>query len=326
MYLQYPKLPKKRWIYLVIPISLSFLGWNMIRTSRITLNFNRSDKVAAASILELPASNAGSFSVLTYNIAGLPEPISSAVTPRASSIADIGMKINRYDVVNVQEDFNYNRELYNNGNEHPFRTETMGKVPFSDGLNTLSKYPISDVQRIRWKDCTGADCLTPKGFSVVSLQLAKDVFVDLYNIHANAQDTPDAAVARGKNMDQLASFIKEHSKDKAILLMGDFNAHYSFELDNVRNFIKETRMIDTWVYLENKGIVPHIDPMYSAGDILAIRKDRESIDKIMFRNSAGLHFIPESYVIENRLFTDRSGLPLSDHCAVSLSFSWERCH
>ena len=139
------------------------------------------------SLRALPeTATSGGFSVLTYNIAGLPEIISSAVTRRAPSIAEIGRKLNAFDIVNVQEDFNYNGNLYNEGNSHPFRTLTKGGVPFGDGLNTLSKYPVHEVRRISWNECTGADCLTPKGFTYSRLEIARNIYVDLYNVHANA--------------------------------------------------------------------------------------------------------------------------------------------
>ncbi|MGH2624004.1 MAG: hypothetical protein ACRDE7_10080, partial [Sphingobacterium sp.] len=89
----------------------------------------------------------GEFSVLTYNIAGLPQLISSAKSPRSASIRTIGKRISDFDIVNVQEDFNYNLDLYAE-NTHPYRTISMGGVPFSDGLSTLSNYPIVASERV----------------------------------------------------------------------------------------------------------------------------------------------------------------------------------
>jgi hypothetical protein len=116
----------------------------------------------------------------------LPGIISSAITGRSRSIAEIGKKIN-FDIVNVQEDFNYNRSLYWGGNSHPYRTKTKGRVPFGDGLNTLSHFPMTDVVRVPWKQRTGADFLTPKGFTLVQIEIVPEVWLDVYNAHANAQ-------------------------------------------------------------------------------------------------------------------------------------------
>lgn len=61
-------------------------------------------------------------------------------------------------------------------------------MPFGDGLNTLANYDWSDFSRTEWDECNlnEADCLTPKGFSFLRMQLANGVEVDLYNLHADA--------------------------------------------------------------------------------------------------------------------------------------------
>ncbi len=271
---------------------------------------------------ELGAATAGEFSVLTYNVAGLPELISSAQTPRASSIKRIGARIGAFDIVNVQEDFNYNDYLYAE-NEHPYRTEAMGAVPFSDGLSTLSKYPIVTMERIAWKHCSGADCFTPKGFSYMRVQLAKDVFLDVYNLHATAQDNLNAVKARRANLQQFATYVKAHSSEEAVLIMGDFNAHYAFSEDNIRHFKEVTGMRDAWVELQQQGEVPAIRESFKARSALDIDEQCESIDKIYFRSSNRLVFEAKNYRVEKDLFEDESGLALSDHCAVSMQFEWK---
>src|ERR1041384_3377513 len=56
-----------------------------------------------ATAVAAPAG--GTFSVLSYNVAGLPEGLSSG-NPRVNTPI-IGQRIRPYDVVHVQEDFNY---------------------------------------------------------------------------------------------------------------------------------------------------------------------------------------------------------------------------
>ncbi|WP_185210546.1 endonuclease/exonuclease/phosphatase family protein [Sphingobacterium mizutaii] len=288
-------------------------------------SYKRSNGSKAMPLLnypELEHRSSGELSLLTYNIAGLPQLISSAGTPRAASIRTIGERINRFDIVNVQEDFNYNFELYAS-NLHLFRTVSMGTVPFGDGLSTLSKYPIKDSERISWKDCSGSDCLTPKGFSYARLEIAKDVFLDVYNIHATAQDNRSAVVARKKNLEQFANYIKEKSAGQPLLIMGDFNAHYAFAEDNVRTFQKEMDLVDTWVFLRNQGRLPEHEENFIAQHALTVTDDCESIDKIYFRNSKQLIFKPKNYQVQHELFSTDTGEPLSDHCAISLKLEWE---
>ena len=275
------------------------------------------------NVTALPDSaSSGEFSVLTYNIAGLPEIISSAKTKRAPSIAEIGRKLNAFDIVHVQEDFNYNKSLYNQGNVHPFRSRTKGGVPFGDGLNTLSKYPVHSIRRISWNDCTGADCLTPKGFTFSRLEIAKGLYVDLYNVHANAYNHPEAAAARRNNIKQLSDFIKENSVGHAVIVMGDLNARYSFAHDNLDQLLNLNGLSDAWLVLMNNDILPTATLNLPESNILKLNSSSESIDKILYRSNKQIQLQVSKYNLENKLFSDGKGTPLSDHHPVSLRVSW----
>jgi endonuclease/exonuclease/phosphatase family metal-dependent hydrolase len=265
---------------------------------------------------------AGEFTVLTYNIAGLPQIISSAATKRAPSIAEIGRRLNAFDIVNVQEDFNYNKQLYHSGNSHPFRTKTKGGVPFGDGLNTLSRFPVHEVRRIPWNKCTGADCLTPKGFTFSRIEISKNLFVHLYNVHANAYNHLPAAAARRENMKQLSAYISENSKNEAVIVMGDFNAHYSYAYDNVRQFLHDNALNDAWLELVNRDQLPVSLKKTPESNILAIDTKTESIDKIFYRSNAQIQFLISDYNLEDISFQNR-GNPLSDHHPVSVRFAWK---
>ena len=271
----------------------------------------------------LDSASSGEFSVLTYNIAGLPEIISSAATKRAPSIAEIGRKLNAFDIVNVQEDFNYNKSLYNQGNLHPFRTQTKGKVPFGDGLNTLSRYPVHSIKRVSWNNCTGADCLTPKGFTFSRLEIARGLFVDLYNVHANAYNHLAAASARRENINQLSKFIQENSKDQAVIVMGDLNAHYSYAHDNLDRLLNQNGLRDAWLVLVKNDQIPAATNTLPESNILALNSSSESIDKILYRSNEQIKLQVSQYNLENELFQDIKGTPLSDHHPVSLRFSWQ---
>lgn len=305
--------------------SATFLFFSLAFNTRKSKRDNHLPVIYLPDLVETPLihANEGRFSVLTYNIAGLPQFISSAVTNRSTSIADIGRKIHRYDIVHVQEDFNYNKNLYGAVNNHPYRTVTKGPVLFGDGLNTLSKYPVREIRRIPWEDCTNADCLTPKGFSYSRIEIAKGVFIDFYNVHANATNQKRAAAARRKNIKQLSDYIKVHSKNNAVIVMGDLNARYGYYYDNVKDLLTDNGLADTWLLLHKEGLLP--EPLKERPDdnILSLTDSCESIDKILFRNSTMVKLQPEEYHLEKSLFTDAQGRPLSDHCPVSVSFSWK---
>lgn len=266
----------------------------------------------------------GELAVLTYNVAGLPQVISAAKSPRAASMKEIGQKINSFDIVNVQEDFHYHRELYDGGNRHAYRTEQKTAIPYGDGLNTLSKYPIVFTKRIGWKDCNGIDCLAAKGFSVARIQLAQDVTVDVYNVHATSQDDIAAASARRNNIKQLSAYINTYSVGQALLIMGDFNAHYGANWDNLPEFTKATHVKDAWLDTWKDGLIPNINNKFTPQEKLALTDTCESIDKIFFRNNNQIEFTPRSYKIEKQRFSNRTGQSLSDHCAVSFTLTWKK--
>ncbi|UPZ36246.1 endonuclease [Sphingobacterium sp. PCS056] len=271
---------------------------------------------------ELLDAKSGNFSVITYNIAGLPQVISSAKTDRSSSIAHIGSLVNDFDVAHIQEDFNYNYYLYQSGNLHPYRTISMGLAIFGDGLDSLSKYPITNFKRVEWQNRTGSDRLTPKGFSHCTMHLALGVAVDFYNIHANSQDHPRAAKARRANYLQLANYINKHSVGKAIIVAGDFNSHFAFSEDNLEEFMVKTHLQDSWIMLERDDVMPTIDPLFLCMDIMDIDNESESIDKIMFRSNEQITLMPKKYEVEREKFVDKLGEPLSDHWPVSVVFDW----
>lgn len=109
--------------------------------------FHGHDDVATVTVFvgNTPTDTiSGDFSMLTYNIAGLPFPLSSAILPRFFYTKEIGKRLNAYYVANVQEDFAYHQFLIKKSKmpsqtppEPPTLLWPIG-VPFSDGLNTLS--------------------------------------------------------------------------------------------------------------------------------------------------------------------------------------------
>ncbi|EPJ40897.1 hypothetical protein STAFG_2069 [Streptomyces afghaniensis 772] len=109
---------------------------------------------------------------------------------------------------------------------------------------------------MKWKDCTGTNCLTPKGFSLARLRLAEGAFVDLYNVHTNADSTDDALAARRANVEQLSDFIQANSAGNAVIVMGDTNTRYTRTGDNIRTLLSENGLTDAWVKLVKGGTPP----------------------------------------------------------------------
>ncbi|TVZ79972.1 endonuclease/exonuclease/phosphatase family metal-dependent hydrolase [Streptomyces sp. BK340] len=265
------------------------------------------------------AATSGTFNVLTYNVAGLPEGLSSSHP--ATNTPLISPRLAGYDIVNVQEDFNYHAALYA-GDSHPYRTATSGGAGIGDGLNTLSKYPFEDFERVKWNDCTGTNCLTPKGFTLARVRLAEGVFVDLYNLHPNADDTDDALAARRANIAQVSAFIKANSAGNAVIVMGDTNTRYTRAGDNIRTLVDDNGLTDAWVRLMKGGTAPTqgADPLLCPTS--APPNDCEVVDKVLYRSSDLVSLNATRYNDEWAKFLDSSGGNLSDHFPHAVDFSY----
>ncbi|MET9385162.1 jacalin-like lectin [Streptomyces sp. NPDC002928] len=265
------------------------------------------------------AATTGTFNVLTYNVAGLPEGLSSG-NP-ATNTPLISPRLAAYDIVNVQEDFNYHAALYA-GDNHAYRTATSGGAGIGDGLNTLSDYPFEDFERVKWNDCTGTNCLTPKGFTLARVRLAEGVFVDLYNVHTNADDTDDALAARRANVEQLSDFIQANSAGNAVIVMGDTNTRYTRTGDNIRTLADENGLTDAWVKLVKGGTRPTQGADALLCPTTAPTNDCEVVDKIFYRGSKLLTLNATRYNNEWASFLDSSGGNLSDHFPHTVDFSY----
>ncbi|MFI5471620.1 jacalin-like lectin [Streptomyces cacaoi] len=274
---------------------------------------------AAAPAQAATAATSGTFNVLTYNVAGLPEGLSSGHP--ATNTPLISPRLAAYDIINVQEDFNYHAALYA-GDNHPYRTATSGGAGIGDGLNTLSDYAFEDFERVRWNDCTGTNCLTPKGFTLSRVRLAEGVFVDLYNVHTNADDSDDALAARRANIDQLSDFIQANSSGNAVLVMGDTNTRYTRAGDNIRTLADENGLTDAWVQRVKGGTRPTQGTDALLCPTTAPTNDCEVVDKVFYRGSKLLSLNATRYNNEWASFLDSAGGNLSDHFPHTVDFSY----
>ncbi|MFI1922169.1 MULTISPECIES: jacalin-like lectin [unclassified Streptomyces] len=274
---------------------------------------------AAAPAQAATAATSGTFNVLTYNVAGLPEGLSSGHP--ATNTPLISPRLAAYDIVNVQEDFNYHAALYA-GDNHPYRTATSGGAAIGDGLNTLSDYAFEDFERVRWNNCTGTNCLTPKGFTLARVRLAEGVFVDLYNVHTNADDSDDALAARRANIEQLSDFIQANSSGNAVLVMGDTNTRYTRAGDNIRTLADENGLTDAWVQRVKGGTRPTQGADALLCPTTAPTNDCEVVDKVFYRGSKLLSLNATRYNNEWASFLDSAGGNLSDHFPHTVDFSY----
>ncbi|WP_234538468.1 jacalin-like lectin [Streptomyces shenzhenensis] len=275
------------------------------------------------------AAGSGTFSVLTYNVAGLPSGLSSASTPRDTSTTEIGRRIAPYDIVNVQEDFNYHAYLYST-DTHPYRTATSGGAGIGSGLNTVSGYDWDedDFQRVGWNSCQidSGDCLTPKGFTFMRERLAEGVYVDFYNLHTNAGTNDGDEASRADNLSQLTDFISTHSAGNAVVVMGDTNTRYTRTADTIAEFASANGLTDAWVQLIRGGSAPAkgSDALVCDQSGATVPNTCEVVDKVLYRSSKLVNLNATSYNNEHAKFLTADGLMLSDHDPVTVGFSWSQ--
>ena len=225
-------------------LALGVITSLIVLTPVVIQNSDKNDKN------ENNEENEGTFSILSYNVAGLPELISSSHPIIYTK--QISPKLNKYDVVNVQENFAYNKDL-NSKLNFKYKTEYSGNVPLGDGLMTFSKYPLYMFDRITWKDShgfivNGADSMTKKGFTFTSMEIKSGYFIDIYNLHTDANHDEKSTEARNANMAQLADYIKGISEGKAVIIFGDTNSLYTDKGDKFYDLVVKTcNLKDAWI-------------------------------------------------------------------------------
>lgn len=247
----------------------------------------------------------GNFSVLSYNVAGLLEGISqsqpSVFTPLISPL------LNGYDLVLVQEDFFYHAELASDAT-HPHQSSPQAATSTlsNDGLNRFSFFPFTEFERQTWEECHGwvasaNDCLASKGFSFARHEISPGVFLDVYNLHADAGGSAHDVETRRNQFNQLVAYIDIHSAGNAVIVAGDTNL--------------------TGYDPDDEPVLQNLMVGAGLADSARFLGEPERIDRILFRSSANLFLEPTSWRIAAE-FVDSSGTPLSDHEALHVEMNW----
>jgi hypothetical protein len=259
------------------------------------------------------------------DVAGLPvvhEP-PTTLTMEAAANA-IGSRLGPYSIAGMQEDFNYHAYIYAT-DTHPYRTATSGPAGIGDGLNTVSNYPFEDFTRVTWSSCypDNGDCLTPKGFSFMRMELATGVYVDFINLHTNAGTSSGDETARENEWAQLTSWIAANvPAGDALIVAGDTNSRYTRTLDDLQSFVAGNGLTDAWMQLELGGTAPAAGSPDLVCNEAAITNTFEVTNKVLYRSSRWVTLRPTYYNNEHAKFLDSSGLMLSDMDPILTDFSW----
>ena len=300
------------------------------------------------------AQKSETFSVATLNVDGLPQKILvvnvNADGPGAVGTARIGKYLMKkgYDIVCMQEDFNYHDVLIP-WMEDDYANDTWSgdigvegrDIDFlhlqnhrfeCDGLCTFWKKDITleSTERTAWTASFGKfshalDDIITKGFRRYNVTLANGLSLLVYNIHMDASDDKDELEgkdakdkeARQVQWQQLRDEILSRLDTRPIIIMGDMNSFYG--QDNVKaafidaiNSSGKGTVTDVWVELQNKGLFPETkDDGISGGEVL---------DKILYVNpSTGTQIKAVSMKLDKEGYL-QDGKPLGDHYPLAATF------
>lgn len=225
--------------------------------------------------------------IATYNIDGLPETLDLKDLPwifqpfvwiyqlftkttlihlndntgRAEATKKISTYLKDFDIVGIQEDFNYHEELTSSLKNKHWGT-FQGAIDFSkifsmvkwfryksDGLNIITSPEISIMNEdiIEWKNSCGYfshcnDKLTRKGFRRYSLKINKTgQQLVVYILHADASDNPEDirdSEVRRKQFTQLTDYIKNRNEFTPIIILGDTNcSSNTMDIETIEKYL-----------------------------------------------------------------------------------------
>ncbi len=269
---------------------------------------NKSPLAGAGAQKTATGVESGRFSLLTYNVAGLPQLVSGS-DPEIN-VALISPLLNHYDLALVQEDFSYHERLEARA-LHAYRSEPMRQslALMPDGLNWFSKFAFGWVHRVRWSQCNGylgaaSDCLADKGFSFAEVTIAPGVTLDVYNLHAEAGDGGADTEVRRHNFEQLSEYVRARSAQRAVIVAGDTNLKMSLsgDVETLDRFLDASRLQDAC-------------RRFGCGE--------EKVDRVFYRGSSEVDVDVLGWWTDRR-FVNAEGEPLSDHSAIGIEVSWRK--
>jgi hypothetical protein len=317
-------------------------------------------RLLPALVLALPLVLSGgvalaqqSFTVLSYNVAGLPPAVAAVdVLTNIPLIAD-RLNSTDYSIIAIQEGFVHGFDDPTNINgvgtgfydeittsnatpgdfqTPPADTPSGGFLSVSSGLIRLSTSPFESYSRTKWDMLfgslgeSGSDAASDKGYSFARHEVAPEVFVDVYNLHADAGNDAGSIAARTDNIDQLITAINANSSGNAVIALGDFNSRYTDSNDVIRDLITpggtiDEPLTDVWVELARGGSVPPLGPDLTSGCSTSLADgDCEDVDKIYYRSGDSVSLTADVYFVEDD-FVDGAQMDLSDHYPTGAVFT-----
>ncbi len=294
----------------------------LLLMTALLFSFSACSGAPSEKIPSVRDPSARTISLINYNVAGLPKIFGNQAENVGANQKKIGAQLAErdFDIAAVQEDFGYHKHLLSGlGDSYEYRTVHSGGVPGGDGLNIYSRYPLYNETRTPWETAygiidDGADEMTPKGILYTLIALEDGVYLDFYDIHADAYGDEGSISAREAQFKQLAALLQSRSFDRPVIITGDFNTSVHHENDSglYLNLMAECDLTDVWIALNNDGDTEDFSTHINSSE----RWD--AIEKVLYRSGGGVELIPTAFAYEWP--TDENGASLSDHPAAVCSF------
>lgn len=280
--------------------------------------------------------------IANFNVAGLPD-VNNWLGKNDNDVSENQERIGRYltennfDIVAVQEDFTYHNYLTSTMSGYNYETVHRGSFLGGDGMNVFTKnYPIYNITRYTWNTKSGvfedgADDLSAKGILYCVIEVAEGVYIDFYDIHADAYDSEKDRAAREDNFRQVSDLIVENCEknNRAVVIVGDFNYHFHGTTADDSNihyyFLEKCGLKDAWVELHNGGDYYNFDSWKATDDpnVWDHYWGRwDSVEKVMYKNGGGVEIKPESF--RYQFVTNDKGNIVSDHASAECELTFTK--
>ncbi len=267
---------------------------------------------------------------VNFNVAGLPFGFLQGANVVANQkVAGKYLSQNDFDIVAVQEDFGFHKQLVKSLSGFNYMTNHTGCVTGGDGLNIFTKdMPVYDETRVPWNDACGilsdgSDKLTPKGFVYTVIDVGNGIYVDFYNLHDDAYGGEGSIAARTSQHKQIAEFIQEHSaeNDRPVIVPGDFNCYiHTHENDGslYKTLYQQCGLKDEWMEYHNNGDYFNLYNWHITG--LPAWGNWDSVERFMYKSGGGVDVVVSDFRYTQ--VCDDNGKVISDHSSAECDFTF----